>query len=87
MTPVRRKKKKKIRKGISKKKVCKFCVTGVDALDYKHSELLLRFVNDRGKIAPRRVSGTCAKHQRMLVKAIKRARYVALVPFSREHWR
>ena len=87
MAPVRRKKKKKIRKGINKKKVCKFCVTGVDELDYKYSELLLRFVNDRGKIAPRRVSGTCAKHQRTLVKAIKRARYVALVPFSREHWR
>jgi small subunit ribosomal protein S18 len=79
--------KKKIRKPYGRKKVCKFCVTKIDELDYKHHELLTRFVNDRGKIAPRRVTGTCAKHQRTLVQSIKRARYMALLPFAREHWR
>jgi small subunit ribosomal protein S18 len=56
-------------------------------VDYKNVALLTRFVNDRGKIAPRRITGTCASHQRILVRAVKRARYVALLPFAREHYR
>ncbi|MDP6418257.1 MAG: 30S ribosomal protein S18 [Candidatus Krumholzibacteria bacterium] len=85
MARVRRK--KKPRKQYGRKKVCKFCVTKLHDLDYKNHELLGRFMNDRGKIAPRRVTGTCARHQRTLVNAIKRARYVALLPYTREHWR
>ncbi len=82
-----RRKKKKARKWTGRKKPCKFCMTSVDAVDYKNHELLGRFINDRGKIAPRRITGTCARHQRMLVSGIKRARYVALLPYVREHWR
>jgi small subunit ribosomal protein S18 len=82
-----RRKKKKARKWTGRKKPCKFCITHIDELDYKHQELLVRFVNDRGKIAPRRITGTCDRHQRMLVTGIKRARYVALLPYVREHWR
>ena len=82
-----RRKKKKARKWSGRKKPCKFCITHVDEVDYKNQELLSRFVNDRGKIAPRRITGTCARHQRMLVSGIKKARYVALLPYVREHWR
>jgi small subunit ribosomal protein S18 len=55
---------------------------GIGVVDYKDIGRLRRYVSDRGKIEPRRQSGTCAKHQRMLSRAIKRARHVALVPFS-----
>lgn len=82
-----RRKKKKARKWTGRKKPCKFCITHIDEVDYKHQELLVRFVNDRGKIAPRRITGTCDRHQRMLVTGIKRARYIALLPYVREHWR
>ncbi|MBN2171901.1 MAG: 30S ribosomal protein S18 [Candidatus Krumholzibacteriota bacterium] len=82
-----RRKKKKAKRLPSKKKPCKFCMTQIDVVDYKNHELLVRFVNDRGKIAPRRITGTCAHHQRILVRAIKRARYMALLPFVREHYR
>lgn len=69
------------RRGYFRKKVCRLCVNKVKAVDYKDVELLRRFVTDRGKILPRRMTGTCAKHQRMLSSAIKRARTVALLPF------
>lgn len=82
-----RRKKKKVRKITGGKKPCKFCMTKVNIVDYKNIPLISRFVNDRGKIAPRRITGTCAIHQRILVQAIKRARYVALMPFAREHYR
>ncbi|MBM4117860.1 30S ribosomal protein S18 [bacterium] len=82
-----RRKKKKARKWTGRKKPCKFCITHIDEVDYKHQELLVRFVNDRGKIAPRRITGTCDRHQRILVTGIKRARYIALLPYVREHWR
>jgi small subunit ribosomal protein S18 len=85
--PRTRRKKKKVRKFTGRKKPCKFCITQINEVDYKNSELLTRFVNDRGKIAPRRITGTCAPHQRILVRAIKRARYIALLPFVREHYR
>jgi small subunit ribosomal protein S18 len=65
-----------------RKKVCKLCVRKVKHVDYKDVDLLRRFITDRGKILPRRITGTCAKHQRMLATAIKRARFVALLPFE-----
>lgn len=64
-----------------KKRMCRFCENGVKYVDYKDPKILLKFTSDVGKIIPRRTSGTCAKHQRQLVKAIKRARHLALIPF------
>jgi small subunit ribosomal protein S18 len=66
-----------------KKKVCKFCVQKLK-IDYKDADTLRRFVTERGKILPRRITGTCAKHQRSLSLAIKRARIIALLPFVAE---
>ena len=64
-----------------RKKVCRFCYDKDAEIDYKDADVLIRFVTDRGKILPRRVTGTCAKHQRSLARAIKRARIIALLPF------
>lgn len=66
----------------SRKKVCAFCVDKVEAIDYKDINRLRRFTSDRAKILPRRVTGTCAHHQRELTTAIKRARHVALMPYT-----
>ena len=68
----------------AKKKVCQFCVDKVADIDYKDVAKLRRYVSERAKILPRRITGTCAKHQRQLTIAIKRARHVALLPFSAE---
>ena len=65
-----------------KKKVCKFCVEKMDFIDYKRADNLSQFVQERGKILPRRMTGVCARHQRGLGVAIKRARNIALLPFS-----
>ena len=65
-----------------RKKVCSFCVDKVESIDYKELGRLRKFISERGKIFPRRISGNCAKHQRQLTIAIKRARNVALLPFS-----
>ncbi|WP_308609772.1 30S ribosomal protein S18 [uncultured Granulicatella sp.] len=65
-----------------RKKVCYFCANHVDYIDYKDVELLKRFISEKGKILPRRVTGTCAKHQRTLTVAIKRARIMGLLPFT-----
>ncbi|MBP7254345.1 MAG: 30S ribosomal protein S18 [Negativicutes bacterium] len=67
-----------------KKKVCSFCVDKVEAIDYKDVPKLRRYVTERGKILPRRISGNCAKHQRQVTVAIKRARNIALLPFTAE---
>jgi small subunit ribosomal protein S18 len=67
----------------TKKKVCKFCVQKLK-IDYKDADGLRRFITERGKILPRRITGTCAKHQRALAEAIKRARIIALLPFVAE---
>ncbi len=64
-----------------RKKVCIFCAVMVDFIDYKDSAKLRKFISERGKILPRRISGTCSKHQRELNTAIKRARQVALLPY------
>lgn len=67
-----------------KKKVCMFCVDKVEKIDYKDTGKLRRYISERGKIVPRRISGNCAKHQRQLTEAIKRARHIALLPFVAE---
>jgi small subunit ribosomal protein S18 len=64
-----------------RKRVCKFCVEKIDHINYKDVKLLAPFIPERGKIQPRRISGVCAKHQRALQNAIKRARQLALVPY------
>lgn len=70
-----------------RRKVCAFCADKNAQIDYKDVARLRRFVSDRGKIEPRRKTGTCAKHQRTLSVALKRARYLALVPYTPEHIR
>ena len=68
-------------KFVPRPKVCQFCVDKVKTIDYKQSDMLRRFLSDRGKIRPRRQTGTCARHQRHLALAIKRARHLAMLPF------
>mgnify|MGYP002552886550 CR=1 FL=1 len=68
----------------SKRKVCAFCVDKAETIDYKDITKLRKFVTERGKILTRRISGTCAKHQRELTSAIKRSRNIALLPFTTE---
>jgi len=65
-----------------RRKVCKFCADKIDDINYKDVKLLGPFVPERGKILPRRISGNCATHQRMLAEAIKRARNIALLPYT-----
>lgn len=65
-----------------RKKVCNFCVEKVDEIDYKDVEKLKKYVSDKGKILPRRVTGTCAKHQRKVTESIQRARHIALLPYT-----
>ena len=67
-----------------RRKVCSFCVDKVEEIDYKDVAKLRRYITERGKILPRRISGNCAKHQRQMTTAIKRARNVALLPFTCE---
>ncbi len=65
-----------------RRKVCRFCVDKAVDMDYKNDSVLQYFITERGKIIPRRISGTCAKHQRQLTRAIKRARNVAIMPYT-----
>ena len=74
-------------KYIPKRKVCFFCRDKVSYIDYKDPAVLRPYISDRGKISPRRKSGTCARHQRALTTAIKRARHLALLPFVPAHIR
>jgi small subunit ribosomal protein S18 len=67
-----------------RKKVCSFCVDKIQSIDYKEIGRLQRYVSERGKILPRRISGNCAKHQRQVTLAVKRARNIALLPFTTE---
>lgn len=67
-----------------RRKVCSFCVDKVEAIDYKDISTLRKYISERGKILPRRVTGTCAKHQRELTEAIKRARQIALLPYTND---
>jgi small subunit ribosomal protein S18 len=72
------------RRFYSRPRVCQFCTDPSAKIDYKQVEIMRRFITDEGKIRPRRQTGTCAKHQRQLAKAIKRARHIALLPFTGE---
>ena len=72
------------RGGRRRKKVCAFCANENNVIDYKDTNKLKRYVSERGKILPRRITGNCAKHQRALTVAIKRARHVALMPYTVE---
>jgi len=67
---------------VKKEKVCYFCVNNMQEIDYKNTEMLRRFTSSYGKIVPRRKSGVCAWHQRKLARAIKRSRFMALLPFT-----
>jgi len=64
-----------------RKKVCSFCVDKVESIDYKDTHKLRKYITERGKILPRRISGNCAKHQRQVTIAVKRARSIALLPY------
>ena len=70
------------RGGFGRKKVCRFCAETTIAIEYKNPQLLRGFITDRGKMMPRRISGTCARHQRALSLAIRRSRMLALIPFT-----
>jgi len=70
-----------------KKKTCRFCENKIQVIDYKDDKFLKKFISDRGKIVPRRISGNCAKHQRRVSLAIKRGRHLALLPFTGEIYR
>ncbi|MGI6711335.1 MAG: 30S ribosomal protein S18 [Bacillota bacterium] len=72
----------RVRRG--RKRVCSFCVDKVDVIDYKDIGKLKKHITERGKILPRRISGNCAKHQRALTMAVKRARNIALLPYTTE---
>lgn len=74
-------------KYVPRRKVCTFCRDKIAEIDYKNATKLQSYISDRGKIEPRRRTGTCAKHQRLLATAIKRARYLALLPYVPAHIR
>lgn len=69
-------------KRIPKKKVCQFCVDKADSIDYKDANKLKKYITEKGKIMPRRMTGVCARHQRLLAAAVKRARVMALLPYK-----
>ena len=75
------------KKGQIKTRKCKFTQVGIEYIDYKNTELLQRFMNDQGKILPRRVTGTSAKYQRQLSRAIKRARFLGMIPYVADNLR
>ena len=77
----KRKLKRDDKKEMFRKKMCKFCADKVDTIDYKDVAKLRKFINERGKILPNRITGNCAKHQRCTTEAIKKARFIALIPF------
>jgi small subunit ribosomal protein S18 len=70
-----------------RRKVCKLCVEKIETIDYKDDRRLSRFITDRGKIVPRRISGACARHQKQITLAVKRARILALLPFTSDQLR
>ncbi|MDD5542520.1 MAG: 30S ribosomal protein S18 [Acidobacteriia bacterium] len=69
---------------VRRRRVCKFCVEKIDYIDYKDARILMQFIPERGKVMPRRLSGVCSRHQRRLMEAVKRARNIALIPFTTE---
>jgi len=83
MPPYQRNKPRK--RTFNRRKVCRFCADRDIAMDYKNPRMLSLFINERGKIIPRRITGNCALHQRSLTTAVKRARTLALIPFTATH--
>jgi len=73
--------------GGRRRKICRFCENRIDYIDFKEDRVLRRFVTERGKIVPRRISGNCARHQRKLTRAIKRSRHMAITPYVSESFR
>ncbi|MSR88483.1 MAG: 30S ribosomal protein S18 [Candidatus Margulisbacteria bacterium] len=71
-----------VKRRMKRRKVCFFCAEKIEVLDYKDTQKFRRFLTDRGKIVPKRNSGVCAKHQRMVATAIKRARYIGVLPYT-----
>jgi len=84
LTPLRGKAKEYQKKRRPHRKSCRFCADKVEVIDYRRIEMIRVFMTERGKIVPRRISGNCAKHQRALTTAIKRARVLALLPYIAE---
>jgi len=78
---------RKRKRYFQRRKVCRFCADSTLVIDYKDARTLKYFTTERGKVIPRRISGNCAKHQRVLTVAIKRARIICLLPFSATHSR
>lgn len=72
------------KRGRRKKRVCAYCTDKINTIDYKDAGKLRRFISERGKILPRRITGNCAKHQRALTISIKRSRHIALMPYTQE---
>ena len=72
------------RRGRRKKRVCAYCAEKINSIDYKEAAKLRKYISERGKILPRRITGNCAKHQRALTIAIKRARHIALMPYTQD---
>ncbi|MCZ7584927.1 MAG: 30S ribosomal protein S18 [Deltaproteobacteria bacterium] len=72
----------KKRRALQRRRVCRFCADATLGIDYKETKLLSQFTTERGKIIPRRISGNCAKHQRAVTLAVKRARHIALMPYA-----
>lgn len=70
-----------------RKRICRFCENKINYVDYMDERLLRRFITERGKIIPRRITGTCAHHQRMVTTAVKRARHLAILPFVAETYK
>ncbi len=72
------------KRGRRKKRVCAFCADKINSIDHKDVNKLKRYISERGKILPRRITGSCAKHQRTLTIAIKRSRHIALMPYTQD---
>lgn len=70
-----------------RRRTCHFCAEKINSLDYKQVDLLKRYIKEDGRIRPRRETGACAKHQRMVAGAVKRARHMAILPFAADNWR
>jgi small subunit ribosomal protein S18 len=87
MPPTRSKKRDDYYRDRRRRKVCSFCADKVQVIDYKDVGRLRRYLSERAKIEPRRKTGTCARHQRALATALKRARHMALMPFTADHMR
>ena len=74
------------RRFFAKPKFCQFCADNTLTIDYKKVDLLRKYVTEEGKIRPRRQTGACAKHQRIVAEAVKQARFIALLPYTGKHW-